>query len=432
MAKFLWGAATSSYQIEGAYSDDNKALGIWDNCAKHVVQDQDGKVACDHYHRYREDIACMKKIGLNSYRFSVAWGRIITDEKGSVNDKGLRFYCELADELNKNGIEPLCTLYHWDLPIWAHELGGWKNEKISEWFAHYVDVLTKALRGKVKYFITFNEPQNFVGRGYLAGMHAPFERNDLNTVKNITRNILLSHGRAVKIIRKNIGNAIIGIASASSICTPETIGEVGLEEARRKSFDDAMGIMGSTWWCDPMMLGIEPECLRGLLSKNDLEEINQPLDFFGFNCYSAMNYAGLTGKRNNPIKGFPRTTMGWAVTPEVLYYAPKFYYERYKLPVMVTENGMANCDWVMSDGKIHDTQRIDYMHRYIKELLRAKKEGIPVIGYQHWSLMDNFEWAEGYEKRFGLIYIDFTTQQRILKDSAYFYSEIIKANGENL
>lgn len=423
---FLWGAAIAAPQVEGAYNEDGKVETIWDSFAvKHNKHGENSFTACDHYHRFEEDIALMKEIGLKSYRFSISWGRIISDVNGTINVKGLTFYKKLVSQLLANGIEPLCTLYHWDLPMWAHELGGWKNESIINWFSHYVNTVVKELP-EIKYWFTFNEPQCFVGLGYYKGEHSPFEKNSLDVVAKISRNVMLAHGEAVKVIRELNKNAKISLALANSVFTPVSDKSSDIEAARVKIFDvdDPTAIV---WWSDSIFLGKFPKEMEPLITKADKEIICQPLDFYSFNAYSAAE--DVDGMQYN---GCPITSMGWRVTPEVLYWTTKFLYERYNKPMMISENGMTNCDWIMSDGKVHDLQRIDYIKKYLGCLKRAVDEGIPVLGYQYWSIMDNFEWTCGYDSRFGLIYIDYETQKRTLKDSAYYYAEIIKSNGENL
>ena len=427
---FLWGAAAAAYQIEGAYNEDGKVPGIWDALSDgHVKHGDNGNVACDHYHRFREDIALMKEIGLKSYRFSVSWPRIIVDEKGTVNPKGLQFYVELVNELTSVGIEPMCTLFHWNLPMWAYKMGGWKNEKIADLFADYAAVVVNALSDKVRYWMTINEPQCFVGLGYSQGAHAPFEKNDRDTVAKIMRVVMLAHGKAVNVIRSNAKQTpYIGFAMADTAVLPSSEREEDVKTAYEKTFAS-----GSMAFGDGMVLGKFGGIMQGIVSDADKEIICQPLDFYGFNCYTGGNFADFSNGRNEWVKeGMPRTATDWVVSPEVLYWLPKFLYERYRLPLLVTENGMANLDWVMTDGKVHDPQRIDYMRRYLSCLKRAVNEKIPVIGYQYWSVMDNFEWSEGYDKRFGLIYVDYQTQKRIMKDSAYFYAEVIRTNGDNL
>lgn len=429
---FLWGAATAAYQIEGAYNEDGRVPGIWDSLYKGNTRNgENGNVACDHYHRYKEDIALMKQIGIKSYRFSVSWCRIISDEKGTVNQKGVQFYKDLVTELDKAGIIPMCTLYHWDLPMWAYNLGGWKNDKISDMFEHYTEVVVDALSDKVSYWLTMNEPQGFVGFGYYTAGHAPFEKNDDETLAVISRNAMLAHGKAVKVIRQHAKiTPKIGFVPSDSAYIPDSTDESGIEKARELTLCKKRKFIGTMWWSDSLVLGQFPEEMENILSEDDKKTIFQPLDFYAFNTYTAANYSGGQITERNPLRpeGMPISTYSWAITPEILYWGPKFLYERYKLPILITENGLANTDFIMSDGKVHDPQRIDFLKRYLTELERAAEE-VPIIGYTYWSIMDNFEWTEGYDRRFGLIYIDYPTQTRVLKDSAFYYQKIIQTNG---
>lgn len=430
---FLWGAATAAYQVEGGYLDDGKGPGIWDALSDgHVVHGDNGNVSTDHYHRYKEDVALMEEIGLKAYRFSISWPRVIPEE-GKVNEKGLAFYSDLVDELLAVGIVPMVTLFHWNLPMWAHEKGGWTWDGISDAFADYVKIVVDALSDRVQYWMTINEPQCFIGAGYLGGVHAPFLQV-IDKVPELTKNTLYAHGKAVSAIRAHAKKSpLIGFAPTGSYFTPEADTPEEIEKARCATYEETMPF-GCSWWMDPVLLGTIPQGLQGILTEEDMKIIYQPLDFCGFNLYNSNNYNDPYDGSQNPkiYSGMPRTAMGWPITPEALYWIPRFHYERYHLPILITENGMANIDFVMSDGKVHDPQRIDYMRRYIKEVKRAVDDGIPVIGYLYWSLLDNFEWAEGYDKRFGLIYVDYQTLKRTLKDSARFYAEIIRANGENL
>lgn len=429
---FLWGAASAAHQIEGAYNEDGKTMGIWDALYKgHVIRDENGHVSADHYHHIKEDVALMKEMGLKSYRFSISWPRVIP-EPNVVNQKGLDFYNQLVDELVAAGIEPMITLFHWNLPMWAHEYGGWKNEQVVEDFAFYTKIVTEELSDRVKYFMTINEPQCFVKLGYFYGEHAPFEKCP-EEITTITRNVMLAHGKAVQMLRKYAKQPLlVGMAPTGPGITPRNNTPEEIEKARQDTY--AIGyVTSNTWWADPIVLGKIPEPLKGAISEEDIKIICQPLDFYGFNVYNSENYKEPKGGTNvNVYPGMPRTAMNWPITPEVLYWMTKFHYERYGLPIMITENGMANMDFVMLDGKVHDPQRIDYIHRHLQELKKAVEEGIPVLGYQYWSVMDNFEWALGYDKRFGLIYVDYRTGERVLKDSAYDYRKIIESNGENL
>ena len=430
---FLWGAASASHQVEGAWDEDGKTPNIWDALSKgNIAYGDDGKVACDHYHRYKEDVALMKKIGLKSYRFSISWARIYPDDSGKVNEKGLQFYKNLVDELVNAGIKPMCTLFHWDLPMWLYEKGSWETEEGIEAFVQYAATCVEALSDKVKYWFTFNEPECIVCAGHQNGTQAPFLQCESEKLRAITRGLMLAHGKAVKKMREVAKQPIlVGTAHAAYVTSPAVETPEEIERARAETFDLDCPYVCS-WWADPVFLG-KRQVGTNYLSDEDLEIIHQPLDFYAFNMYNACGY-GAPKNESNPrfYPGYPLTAMNWPITPECLYWASRFCYERYGLPIMITENGMANLDFVMLDGKVHDPQRIDYVQRHLRYVRRAIDEGIPVIGYQYWSIMDNFEWAYGYSRRFGLIYIDYPTQERILKDSAYFYAEVIKTNGENL
>ena len=433
---FLWGAASAAYQIEGAYDEDGKGPSIWDALAEgHIAHGESGRIACDHYHRFREDVALMKRIGLKAYRFSVSWPRVMPEE-GKVNEKGLDFYRELVDELLSAGITPMVTLYHWDLPLWVHEKGGWLADSVSEDFAAFAAVAVEALSDKVSYWMTFNEGTSFIGEGYLHGTHAPFEsvpagsEEEAEKVLRLTKNLLLAHARAAKVIReKAILPPQIGIATDSTLYMPESESEADIEAARAKTFADKLNHYYLNWWLDPIQKGEAHPRLREMLSDAEMAPIHEPLDFLGWNCYLASNCASPDGK---PWPGMPRTNMGWAVTPDALYWGVRFIHERYGLPILISENGVAIIDFKMDDGRVHDPQRIQFMKWYLHGLKRAADEGYPVKGYMVWSILDNLEWAHGFDKRFGLIYVDFRTQERILKDSAYWYAEVIQTNGERL
>ncbi|MDR3276091.1 MAG: beta-glucosidase [Treponema sp.] len=437
---FFWGAASAAHQVEGAYLEDGKGLGIWDALAGgRVAHNENGNTACDHYHHYKEDVALMKDLGLKHYRFSVSWPRVMPDGTGRVNEKGLDFYRALVDELGAAGIEPMVTLFHWNLPYALHQQGGWKNPAIIEWFAGYVEVVTRALSGRVRYWMTLNEPQCFAGLGYEVGEHAPFQQEP-ESLPAVTRNVLLAHGRAVQEIRRNAQQTPhIGMAPTGSLYMPRDESPAAVEEARQLCFSALGGSFSIAWWCDAPYLGSFPEdvCRRlgvkELFSPGELAQIHQPLDFFGFNLYHAVGLP-VPGSAYDSTRyqGSPRTSMDWPVVPEALYWGAKFLTERYKLPLLITENGMGSNDWVMLDGQVHDPQRIDYLHRYLRELRRAVDAGFPVMGYTYWSIMDNFEWAKGYDQRFGLVYVDYRTQKRTCKDSYYWYRDLIASNGANL
>lgn len=444
---FLWGASSAAYQVEGAYLEDGKKESIWDHFSHEpgrIVHGETGDIACDHYHRWREDVALMKEIGLKSYRFSISWARVLPDGIGRVNEKGLQFYSDLVDALLEAGIEPMVTLYHWDLPQALYEQGGWKNPDSPKWFEAYARVVAKRLSDRVKRWITFNEPQMFIGLGLQIGAMAPFEQNDEDTVLRISRHFFLAHGRAVSALRQEGKQPLmIGMAPTGDVSLPRSNSPEDVETARKASFAVLPGAytLGNSWWADPIFLGrfsSEAEALFGnrlpRFTREEWDMIAQPLDFYGFNVYQgAVSYpAPRDGYQEDAYQGSPKTTLDWNVTPEVMYYAPKFFYERYGKPIMITENGMAGMDWVSLDGHVHDMQRIDFLHRYLLSLGKAIEDGVPVLGYHHWSIMDNLEWSRGYDPRFGLIYVDYRTQKRTLKDSAAWYARVIQTNGENL
>ena len=442
---FLWGAASAAHQIEGAYLEDGKGMGIWDTFEQetgYIIRNENGNVACDHYHRYREDVAIMKELGLKSYRFSVSWPRVMPEGYGTVNEKGLQFYIDLVNELTEAGIEPMVTLFHWNLPTAIYELGGWENPQVVDWFEQYTDVVTTALGKKVKYWMTFNEPQLFIGAGLNAGVFAPFEKKSTEALMRISKNVYLAHGKAVRIIRKNCQNSIVGMAPTGEIVIPRDMNAESIERARKLSFSMKKESFTSsiTWWSDPIFFGKIPEDAQAIfgeclpvLTEEEWEIVTEPLDFYGFNIYQGLEDLDLTEEYGPyAYPGSPKTSMDWNVTPEVLYWSCRFLYERYGKPIMITENGMSSFDWVSLDGKVHDPNRIDFLHRYLRSIKDAVSEGIPVLGYQYWSIMDNFEWINGYDKRFGLVYVDYRTQKRTIKDSACWYRDVIATNGEIL
>lgn len=437
---FLWGAASAAYQIEGAYNEDGKGLSIWDALSEgHVAHGDSGRMACDHYHRFRGDVAIMKELGLKAYRFSLSWPRIIPRE-GEVNEQGLRFYSELIDELTGAGITPLITLYHWDLPLWVHKKGGWYYDGISDLFADYTSIAVDAFSDRVRHWMTFNEGTSFLGEGYLHGTHPPYQTAEYDSydehqkICRLSRNLLLAHGKSLAVIRDKAAlTPEIGIATDCTLYIPESESEMDIEAARERTFAGSINHYLLNWWMDPIMRGEAHPALREIISDAEMEIIHKPIDFLGWNCYLANNYNdGPDGRMSKYHPGIPRTNTGFAITPDALYWGVRFINERYDIPVMITENGMANCDFVMDDGRVHDPQRIQYLKWYLRGLRRAADEGYPVLGYMVWSILDNFEWALGYDKRFGLVYVDYLTQDRILKDSAYWYAEVIKENGENI
>lgn len=446
---FVWGAATSAYQIEGAVNTGGKGRHIWDIYTDEpgrVFEGHTGEIACDHYHRFREDVKLMKEIGLKGYRFSVDWSRVLPDGFGCANEEGIAFYDSLIDELLEYDIEPYITLYHWELPYEIYKRGGWMNPQIVEWFGEYARLAAERFSDRVTHFFTLNEPQCFVGLGFLKGEHAPGLKSPLCDTFAMAHNVLKAHGRAVQKLRQYGKQKItIGYAPTCGMCYPETDKPEDIKAARQALFamnqDDRNWTWNVSWWSDPVLLGHYPE--EGLrryekylpkITEEDMKLIAEPIDVYGQNIYNGRCVRmGTDGKPEDVrrCEGFPKTAIDWPVTPEALYWGPKFLYERYQKPIYITENGLSCHDVLSIDGKVHDPNRIDFLARYLHELKRAAGE-IDLRGYFQWSLMDNFEWAKGYSERFGLIYVDFKTQERILKDSAYWYRNMIQNNGEKL
>ncbi len=440
---FLWGAATSSYQVEGGAESDGRKPSIWDITSqkkKTARYGETGNISTDHYHKFREDVELFKKIGLKAYRFSISWSRVIPDGIGKVNEKGLKFYSDLVDELLNAGIEPLVTLFHWDLPYALYLKGGYGNPEFPQWFQQYTKVIVDALSDRVKYWITMNEPQCVFGCGYWMGEHAPFLKCDNHTIIVMIHNYLKAHGIAVKTIRKYAKiNSKIGIAPMAPVTVPEDDSIRNISIAREKTFSMDGIFFSKSLYSDPMILGKYPdECWQVFgdeminPSKEDMDLICQPLDFYGLNIYFSDENNENGGYPDGFYQGGPHTDTNWVINEKSIYWSAKFMYERYKLPVLITENGMANADIISIDGYVHDPQRIDFIHRYLNMLKNVIEEGVPVIGYIYWSALDNYEWADGYDKRFGLIYVDYRTQKRIIKDSAFWLKEVIESNGTNL
>lgn len=441
---FVWGAATASYQIEGAWNEDGKGLNVWDVFSHepgNVEQGHTGDVACDHYHRYKEDVKLMKKLGLKAYRFSISWSRLIPNGTGGLNPKGVEFYSNLIDELLSNGIEPYVTLFHWDYPYALHKKGGWLNDESVKWFADYAAKVSELYSDRVKHFITFNEPQCFIGAGYMTSPHAPGYKVLYKDIFQMCHNVLKAHGAAVIALRENAKQPIkVGYAPTGTTCYPASESEADIEAARKKMFECpplSRGLMWNvSWWSDPVVLGKYPEDGLSMykeylpeITDEDMKLINQPLDFYGNNIYNGQEIcADENGNPQNVTRkvGHGKTAIQWPITPEALRWGPRFYYERYKLPFYITENGMSAHDVVSIDGKVHDPNRIDFLNRYLIELEKATDDGVDVCGYFQWSFMDNFEWAKGYTDRFGIVYVDYETQERIPKDSAYWYKNWIE------
>jgi len=433
-ADFLWGAATASFQIEGATREDGRGESIWDRfCATPgKVKDGDtGDPACEHYHRYPQDVALMKELGLRAYRFSIAWPRILPEGTGRVEAKGLDFYDRLVDELLAAGIRPFATLYHWDLPqALQDQYGGWTGRETAEAFAAYVDVVSRRLGDRVKDWITLNEPWCAAWLGYGWGVHAP-GLSDPTLAIDATHMLLRGHGLAVPVLRRNSPGARVGITLNLTPVHPAT--DSAEDQAAARLSDG----LSNRLYLDPIFKGSYPSDLLESfgyapdIQAGDMETIGVPLDFLGVNYYQrGVVAADPTGR--NPlgkhvrVEGADRTAMDWEIYPEGLRELLVRVHRDYAPPVMyVTENGAAFDDVVAPDGAVHDERRRAYLEAHFAAAARAMTDGAPLEGYFVWSLMDNFEWAEGYSKRFGIICVDYETQQRIVKDSGRWYADLL-------
>ncbi|MES2996326.1 MAG: GH1 family beta-glucosidase [Verrucomicrobiota bacterium] len=446
-AGFRWGAASSAYQIEGAWNADGKGPGIWDVFCRQPGKIRDGhtgETACDHYHRWREDVELLHSLGVDAYRFSISWPRVIPGGTGRVNEAGLAFYDRLVDALLHCGIEPWVTLFHWDFPQALQERGGWLVRESADWFAEYTTTIVNRLSDRVRHWMPLNEPQVFIGFGHVRGEHAPGLRLSLAETLQAAHHVLLAHGSAVRVIRETAKTPPwIGIANVGVIAVPETPRHI--EAARHRMFEEdctasadagfGANIWSNTWWADPVFLGHYPEhgiraagAAMPVIEPGDMELISQPIDFIGTNIYTGtVVRAGPNGSPATipPTPATPFTGFSWPVVPQSLRWGPRFLHERYGKPIVITENGLALPDWVALDGHVHDPQRIDFLTRYLRELNRAMEDGTRIDGYFQWSILDNFEWAEGYHQRFGLVHVDFETMCRTPKDSAMWYRDLI-------
>ncbi len=434
---FLWGAATSSYQIEGAWNEDGKSESNWDrfsHTSGHIIDKSTGDVAVDHYHRWREDVALMAELGLKAYRFSIAWPRVLPSGWGKVNPAGLGFYSRLVDELLSHGIQPLVTLYHWDHPQVLEDRGGWTVRTTAEAFAEYAEVLARQLGDRVTMWATFNEPWVSAFLGYMQGVHAP-GHHDLGEAVAATHHLLLAHGWAVPIIRRDSPGSQVGIVLNMAPIVPASSSQAD-EQAARLS-DASLNRM----FADPLSGRGYPDELHerytlpaSLVQPGDMQVIKAPLDFVGINYYfrNIVRNNEIAEERNKPREVFPNqehTEMGWEVYPEGLYELLTRLKHDYDFPAYyITENGAAFPDHVAADGSVDDPRRLAYFKAHLKQAARAIAEGVPLRGYFVWSLMDNFEWAQGYTKRFGIVYVDCATQRRIPKSSARWFQRVIADN----
>ncbi|MBN2626552.1 MAG: beta-glucosidase, partial [Spirochaetales bacterium] len=435
---FLWGAATASYQIEGACDVDGRGLSTWDVFSREpgrIYEGHTGDRACDHFHRYKEDVALMKELGLKNYRFSIAWPRILPEGEGEVNQKGLDFYSDLVDELLAAGIEPLVTLFHWDLPQALQEkYEGWGSRRTAELFADYVRIVVTALGGRVKRWATINEIMCFTILAHEADWHAPGGKRDKSFTNQTVHNALLGHGMALKVIKEISPEAKVGIVENLNAVWPYYNRESDIQAARKAWKEMNAQRLFPLFTGEYHREGFERHA--GPLPKieaGDMDLISQPMDFIAYNYYSSppVRQAGNeAGYETVPMpEAYPRTDMDWPITPDALYWTLLFTKDYFgDIPVYIAENGMAAPDRVEEDGTVQDTDRVEYLRTHLRSCHRAIEDGANLKGYYLWSFMDNFEWAYGYSKRFGIVRVDYDTQKRTVKESGRYYSRVIREN----
>jgi len=437
---FLWGTATASYQVEGAVAEDGRGPSIWDTFSHtpgKVANNATGDVADDHYHRYKDDVQLMKALGVKAYRFSIAWPRVFPTGNGAPNPKGLDFYNRLVDELLANGIEPFATLYHWDLPQALQDrVGGWESRETAEAFGKYAGYVARQLTDRVKHIFTINEFGAFMELGYGIGIHAPGLKLPPAQFYLARHNGVLGHGLAVQAIRANgRSDTKIGLAENLVVGVPviENAEHIAAaEKATRDINSQYLTVIMEGKYTDAYIARMGADAPK--VAANDLKIISSPLDFVGTNIYQPTFVradAGASGYAVVPNPpSYPHMASPWLfIGPEVLYWGPHHVAKLWNVKeIYITENGTSSSDIPAADGKVYDTDRIMYLRNYLSQLQRAVADGVPVKGYFLWSLMDNFEWADGYGNRFGLHYVDYATQRRTPKLSAAFYHEVIARN----
>jgi beta-glucosidase len=430
---FLWGLSTSAYQIEGAVNEDDRGPSIWDTFSHlpgTVFDEATGDIACDHYHRWPGDVALMRELGVGAYRLSTAWPRILPEGRGRSNPKGLEFYDRLLDGIMEAGIEPWVCLYHWDLPQALEYRGGWQNRDVASWFSDYAILTVRRLGDRVKHWATFNEPNAAAVLGYGEGSHAPGIRGRESALRAI-HVMNLAHGLGVEAIRSERADLLIG----------NIYNFHPREPASEREEDEIAAITFEALWNrsspDPQIHGSYPEPLaaemEALVEPGDFEIIKQKLDFFAFNHYTRSRVRRdpdhpFQASAIPPEPGAPVTDMGWEIAPDAFRQVMIEAKERYSgdLPIYILENGAAFPDRIDADGRIRDERRVAYLRSYLGAVQDAIEAGVPVRGYFSWTLLDNFEWAFGYSKRFGLVHVDFETLERRPKDSFYFYSDLVQ------
>ena len=438
---FILGTAYAAYQVEGAWNEDGKGASIWDDFCHtqgHIKNGDTGDIACDSYHKFDEDVALMKEMGVKVHRFSLSWPRIFPNGTGAVNEKGIAYYDYMVDTLLKNGIEPWVTLYHWDLPSALQKKGGWESRETVEAFDRYAAYIGRHFSRRVHTYMPINEPECVAVLGYYTGEHAPGLHLADERIALIMHHLTLAHSAAVRALRVASEEPLkIGTVTCGRICYPQTESEKAENAAYEATFDLSSGDARAWGFTHNIFLdrlffprawGNVSDTVRKVWESqpdSDWDGMEKP-DFIGLNVYNG----DMTDENGHIIPfpaGYPHTAIGWPITPKMMYYAPRHFFKRYGLPIVITENGLSCTDKVYLDGQVHDIDRIDFLTRYLTELKRSMDSGVPILGYLHWSLLDNFEWAKGYDDRFGLAYVDYATGKRILKDSGRWYGDLIKA-----
>lgn len=437
---FLWGSATASYQVEGAVKEDGRGVSIWDTFSHTPGKTHNGDtgdVADDDYHRYKEDIAVMQELGLKTCRFSIAWPRIFPDGVGKPNQKGVDHYQKFVDALLEAGIAPYCTLYHWDLPQVLQDKGGWENRDTAHAFAEYAGYFAGKLSDRIKHFMTMNEIQTFVELGYSNGMHAPGLKLDAKRVAQLNHYAVLGHGLGVQAIRAHAKPGTeVGLADNISATCPAIATEEHIKAAHtamQEQNASYLNVIMTGKYTDNYLKRLGSDAPQ--FTDADMKAISSPLDFVGINIYQPTYVMADASKETgySVVKmpsSYPHMFSEWlSIGPEALYWGPKLAHDVWKMKaIYITENGASSADKLTDDGQILDVDRTMYLRNYIMQLHRAVADGVPVKGYFLWSLLDNYEWADGYEKRFGITYVDFETQKRTPKLSSRFYKALIAAN----
>lgn len=431
---FLWGAATASYQIEGATEEDGRGPSVWDTFSHtpgNVSDGDTGDVACDHYRRYPQDVALMSELGLQSYRFSIAWPRLLPEGTGSVNQKGVDFYNRLIDALLEKGIQPAATLFHWDYPQALQDVGGWTDPDAGKIFGDYAELCFRSFGDRVKFWITHNEPWCYAFLGHGIGAHAPGLKDEALTYK-VGHGLLLGHGEAVARYRALNQGGKIGITTNHQHHAPlDPSSELDQKASRQQ--DDWM----NGWFLDPIYFGDYPEFLKATYPMPEFTEeekklVSQKTDFMGLNFYAVSRVKFNAEYPNQAeqidIPEIEHTEMGWMVVPDTIRETLVYSQNRWNPDeIYITENGCAY-DYPVEGGRVHDVKRVEFLKAYLQAVQKSVDEGVKLKGYYVWSLLDNFEWAFGYSRRFGIVHVDYQSQERVMKDSALMYREVIRAN----